>query len=65
MNDPTRFSICQMRAALNAVSPLLQTRTKVLNGDIEETFRWYPAFRSKTEAEAARPDCPRNFTLTL
>ena len=33
---------------------LLQTRTKVLNGDLEETFRrWYPAFRSKTEAKAA------------
>jgi hypothetical protein len=33
---------------------LLQTRTKVLNGDLEETFRrWYPAFRSKAEAKAA------------
>jgi hypothetical protein len=33
---------------------LLQTRTKVLNGDLEESFRrWYPAFRSKTEAKAA------------
>ena len=31
-----------------------QTRTKVLNGDLEETFRrWYPAFRSKTEAKLA------------
>ena len=30
--------------------------TKVLNGDLEDTFRrWYPAFRnkSKTEAKAA------------
>src|SRR5262245_15638321 len=33
---------------------LLQTRTKVLNGDLEETFRrCYPAFRSKTEAKPA------------
>jgi hypothetical protein len=35
---------------------LLQTRTKVLNGDLDDTFRrWYPTFRnkSKTEAKAA------------
>ena len=31
---------------------LLQTRTKVLNGDLEDTFRrWYPAFRSKSKTE--------------
>jgi hypothetical protein len=37
----------------NWIYGLPQTRTKVLNGDLEETFRrWYPAFRSKTEAQA-------------
>jgi hypothetical protein len=28
---------------------LLQTRTRVLNGELEETFRrWYPQFRPET-----------------
>ena len=44
----------QMQWTLRGVHLLLQTRTKVLNGDLEETFRrWYPAFRSKTLAKAA------------
>jgi hypothetical protein len=33
---------------------LLQTRTKVLNGDLEQAFRgWYPAFRHDAEELAA------------
>jgi hypothetical protein len=44
----------QMRWTPRGAHLLLQTRTKVLNGDLEETFRrWYPAFRSKTEAKLA------------
>jgi hypothetical protein len=44
----------QMRWTPRGAHLLLQTRTKVLNGDLEDTFRrWYPAFRSKTEAKAA------------
>ena len=32
---------------------LLQTRTRVLNGELEETFRrWYPKFRPQLPAEA-------------
>ena len=31
---------------------LLQVRTRVLNGDLEETFRrWYPQFRSGPEQQ--------------
>ena len=56
----------QMRWTPRGAHLLLQTRTKVLNGDLEGTFRrWYPAFRSKTEAKAAGPGCPRNFTLSI
>ena len=44
----------QMQWTPRGAHLLLQTRTKVLNGDLEETFRrWYPAFRGKTEAKAA------------
>src|SRR5260221_11829263 len=44
---------------------LLQTRTKVLHGDLAETFRgWYPAFRHDAEGLAACPACPRKFTLS-
>ena len=44
----------QMRWTPRGAHLLLQTRTKVLNGDLEDTFRrWYPAFRSKTEAKLA------------
>jgi hypothetical protein len=46
----------QMRWTPRGAHLLLQTRTKVLNGDLDDTFRrWYPAFRnkSKTEAKAA------------
>ena len=44
----------QMRWTPRGAHLLLQTRTKVLNGDLEDTFRrWYPAFRSTTEAKAA------------
>ena len=44
----------QMRWTPRGAHLLLQTRTKVLNGDLEDTFRrWYPAFRGKTEAKAA------------
>jgi hypothetical protein len=44
----------QMRWTPRGAHLLLQTRIKVLNGDLEDTFRrWYPAFRSKTEAKAA------------
>lgn len=44
----------QMQWTPRGAHLLLQTRTKVLNGDLEESFRrWYPAFRSKTEAKAA------------
>jgi hypothetical protein len=37
-------------------TPLATDSNKVLNGDLDDTFRrWYPAFRnkSKTEAKAA------------
>ena len=38
----------QMRWAPRGAHLVLQTRTKVRNGALEETFRrWYPAFRSK------------------
>ena len=31
---------------------LLQTRTRVLNGELEETFRrWYPQFRPEPRVE--------------
>ena len=44
---------------------LLQTRTKVLNEDLEETFRgWYPIFRHDAEGLVACPACPRKFTLS-
>ena len=44
----------QMQWTPRGAHLLLQTRTKLLNGDLEETLRrWYPAFRSKTEAKAA------------
>jgi hypothetical protein len=44
----------QMRWTPRGAHLLLQTRTKVLNGDLEDTFRrWYPAFRGTTEAKAA------------
>ena len=43
----------QMRWTPRGAHLLLQTRTKVLNGDLEDTFRrWYPAFRSKSKTEA-------------
>jgi hypothetical protein len=42
----------------------LATDSNKSNADLEDTCRrWYPAFRSKskTEAKAAWPDCPREF----
>jgi hypothetical protein len=44
----------QMQWAPRGAHLLLQTRTKVLNEDLEETFRgWYPAFRHDAEGLAA------------
>ena len=44
----------QMRWTPRGAHLLLQTRTKVLNDDLEDTFRrWYPAFRGTTEVKAA------------
>lgn len=41
----------QMRWTPRGAHLLLQTRTKVLNGDLEKTFRgWYPTFRCEAEA---------------
>jgi hypothetical protein len=35
-------------------APLATDSNQALNGGLEDTFRrWYPAFRSKTEAKAA------------
>jgi hypothetical protein len=44
----------QMQWTPRGAHLLLQTRTKVLNGDLEQTFRgWYPAFRHDAEELAA------------
>jgi len=44
----------QMQWTPRGAHLLLQTRTKVLNGDLAETFRgWYPAFRHDAEGLAA------------
>jgi hypothetical protein len=44
----------QMQWTPRGAHLLLQTRTKVLNGDLEQTFRgWYPAFRHDAEGLAA------------
>jgi hypothetical protein len=44
----------QMQWTPRGAHLLLQTRTKVLNGDLEQTFRrWYPAFRHEPEGLAA------------
>jgi hypothetical protein len=41
----------QMQWTERGAHLLLQTRTKVLNGELDETFRrWYPKFRSETSA---------------
>lgn len=38
----------QMQWTLRGAHLLLQARTKVLNNELEETFRqWYPRFRPK------------------
>jgi len=38
----------QMQWTLRGAHLLLQTRTKVLNNELEEVFRrWYPQFRAK------------------
>ena len=44
----------QMHWTLRGAHLLLQTRTKVLNEELDEVFRqWYPLFR--VQAKAARP----------
>ncbi|MEA2958793.1 MAG: hypothetical protein QOJ58_4328 [Alphaproteobacteria bacterium] len=44
----------QMQWTPRGAHLLLQTRTKVLNGDLEQAFRgWYPAFRHDAEELAA------------
>lgn len=41
----------QMHWTLRATHLLLQTRTKVLNGELEEVFQqWYPLFRVQAQA---------------
>ena len=48
MNDPTRFSICQLRAVLNGVSPLVwrrfllsrETRLADLHEILQLAFSW-------------------------
>jgi hypothetical protein len=41
------FKKQQMQWTLRGAHLLLQTRTKVLNNELEETFRrWYPQFRA-------------------
>ena len=44
----------QMQWTPRGAHLLLQTRTRVLNGDLEETFRqWYPRFRPQPDSKAA------------
>jgi hypothetical protein len=49
----------QMQWSPRGAHLLLQTRTRVLNGELEETFRgWYPGFRPRTPSQTppeARP----------
>jgi hypothetical protein len=49
----------QMQWSPRGAHLLLQTRTRVLNGDLEETFRgWYPEFRPpapRSPPSEARP----------
>ena len=41
----------QMHWTLRGAHLLLQTRTKVLNNELEEIFRrWYPLFRPQAQA---------------
>jgi hypothetical protein len=41
----------QMQWSLKGAHLLLQTRTKVLNNELEEVFRrWYPQFRDQRAA---------------
>jgi hypothetical protein len=41
---------------------LLQTRTRVLNGELEETFRrWYPKFRSQLPRKRRQQLDPLSF----
>ena len=43
----------QMQWTLNGAHLLLQTRTKVLNHELEDVFRrWYPQFRTQKKAAA-------------
>jgi hypothetical protein len=43
----------QMQWTPRGAHLLLQTRTQVLNGDLEATFRdWYPAFRPEAASQA-------------
>jgi hypothetical protein len=40
----------QMQWTLSGAHLLLQTRTKVLNGELDEVFRrWYPRFRPQSQ----------------
>ena len=40
----------QMQWTLRGAHLLLQTRTKVLNGELDEVFRrWYPRFRPQPQ----------------
>ena len=43
----------QMQWTLKGAHLLLQIRTKVLNNELEDTFRrWYPQFRTQKKAAA-------------
>ena len=51
----------QMAWTLRGAHLLLQTRTRVLNNELEEVFRrWYPRFR----AQASKAACPPTFWWT-
>ena len=50
----------QMQWTERGAHLLLQTRTRVLNGELEETFqRWYPKFRSEMEVMPVAPEAGR------
>ena len=49
-----RFVKKQMQWTPKGAHLLLQTRTKVLNNDLDDVFRqWYPKFRRETDSPPA------------
>ena len=47
----------QMQWTLRGAHLLLQTRTRVLNEDLDDLFRrWYPKFRSQPQTQEPEPE---------